>query len=700
VATGIEKGMQSFYQDRARWLLWVPVLLGLGIAVSFSLKWQPGYLWVGGATVIPLFMIGCRLLKADFLILPFIIMEIIVIGFTVPILRQLSVAAPVLQKKHVAELTGIVLQMTAGSKAAKILIGEPQGLKSSVAQVDKIRLTVRTGAKDISPGQTIKIKAVLLPPPPPAYPGAYDFQRDLYFKGIGAVGYAIGRAEIMSPAPEMPDLRMVIANLRYSINQNIIANSPPGSTGFIMAIMTGDRSLLSKQTLAAMRASGLAHLLAISGLHMGMVGGIIFFAIRFAGSLFPYIALHYPLKKWAAIAAIIGVSGYLAVSGLSVSATRSYLMISMIFWAICVDRAALSLRNLAIAATLILLILPETLLSASFQMSFAAVFCLIAVYERYGSSFMMAAGQAGPLKRAGLYLMGVAATSLIASVATAPFAIYHFGNFAVLGLLANLVAVPLMGFWIMPWMLISFVAMPFGWAALPLEMAGVGIDTIENIATRVADLPSASIQVGSFSTALLVMIVVAVLWGFIWRSPVRHAAFGFLLLGIAFQTQYRRPDILFADSGNLYLFVIGQEQYEISSLRRDRFKRNRWQKLYGVKKFSKISAMEEGGAPVACDLLGCVWQRGSRPVSYSRNWMGQGTDCNRAYILLSAAPVLRECPAPTLIIDKFDLWRGGTYAIYLDGKDTIRWENVNSVRGNRPWVPLRYRETYKEKDKR
>ncbi|OUR77004.1 hypothetical protein A9Q83_12305 [Alphaproteobacteria bacterium 46_93_T64] len=683
-------------RDRNRWFIWSPVLFGIGVSIYFALTWEPAIVWL----LLPVFCVMCVLVSMHInriaIILPLLILTIITLGFITPILRNLIVAAPVLQKRVTTDLSGLVLEMSSGAKKQRILLGNLEIASSKAPSLKKIRLTVRTGADHISPGQHVRVKAVLLPPPPPAYPGAYDFQRDFYFKSIGATGYALSKPEIIGESFTSWNLfSSFTSSLRNSVNQHVVEAAPKETAGFSIAIMTGDRGSLSKHVIDNMRGSGLAHLLAISGLHMGMVGGIIFFGFRFSLSLFPTIALKYPIKKWAAVFAMGGLTCYLLLSGMSVSALRAFLMISMVFLAICFDRSALSLRNLAIAALLILIFLPESLLGASFQMSFSAVFCLIAVYERFGVVLITAANTGGMLKRGAYYLCGVAITSLIASTATAPFAIYHFGSFAALGILANLIAVPIMGFWVMPFTLLSFIAMPFGFSELPLELAGQGILSILRIAEFVSSLPSATIRIGSYSTALFVTVTIAALWLFIWRSRLRWAAAVFLFVGMIFQALHQSPDILFADSGKLFVFKTTENTYKIPSRRVDRFERKRWAQMYGVPSFDKIGKIYKTGDPVKCDAVGCLWRQSDNLISYSKNWMSHNADCARANIILSAVPVKRRCNLGGLVIDKFDLWRGGTHAIYFKKEGLFQFENVNSVRGDRPWVPARYRKFIK-----
>lgn len=227
-----------------------------------------------------------------------------------------------------------------------------------------------------------------------------------------------------------------------------------------------------------MRDAGLAHLLAISGLHIGLVGGLLFFVVRLLLATSETLALRYPIKKWAALAAVAGSFGYLLVSGGTLPTQRAFLMLSLALLAVLIDRVAISMNLVAWAALVILMLVPESLLSVSFQMSFAAVVGLVAVYETAVLRHARGAGPAGPARRAGLYLGAVLLSTLVAGTATAPFALYHFNRFALYGVLANLIAVPLTALWIMPWAVVAFALMPFGLEAWALAPMGLGIEAV------------------------------------------------------------------------------------------------------------------------------------------------------------------------------------------------------------------------------
>ena len=340
----------------------------------------------------------------------------------------------------------------------------------------RLRLSARQGAA-AEIGAWVELRAVLRPPSPPVAPGAFDFQRHAYFQRLGGVGFAVTVARRTAPPGEVQasvfaPWRLALAGLRIEIADRIRAalDGPAGAVA--AALMTGDRRAIPAHVLADMRDSGLAHLLAISGLHVGLVAAILFFGLRAALALVPKVALRYPIKKWAAAAALVGAFGYVLISGASVSTQRAFLMVGVVLLAVMVDRTAISMRLVAWAALIVLAMAPESLLGPSFQMSFAAVVALVAAYEVLRRRLSAWRAEAGTLRRAGLYLVGVGITTIVATAATAPFAVYHFNRFAEYGLAANLAAVPLTALWVMPWAMAAFCLMPAGLEAVALTPMG------------------------------------------------------------------------------------------------------------------------------------------------------------------------------------------------------------------------------------
>jgi competence protein ComEC len=282
------------------------------------------------------------------------------------------------------------------------------------------------------------------------------------------------------------------------------------------------------------------------------------------------------------------------------------------------------------------------------------------------------------------YLLGVALTSLVAGLATAPFAIYHFGQVATYSLLANLIAVPIMGLWVMPGVILAFVGYIFG-ISYPLIIVGSGIDFILWVARETAALPDSVLYLGTFSAWQLIAITLIGLWFIIWRQPVRWMALPLLTLLLLTFLPDRSPDILISESGNLYAVKnrFGETYY--STQRADRFEAERWRLIMG----QDIAA--ERPSQLACDPAGCVLKWQTDLVAFPETMAGIETDCRRADIILSRIPAPEDCVKPRLVIDKFDLWRRGSHSLNISAEGMVELETANDLRGDRPWVPARYR---------
>jgi competence protein ComEC len=387
----------------------------------------------------------------------------------------------------------------------------------------RVRISTREENGALKPGDGVRVKARLSPPPGPALPGDYDFARAAWFQGLGAVGFAIAPAEIAPDLGEAPlTLRLGagVGRVRQAIGRRVL-EALPGQTGAIAnALITGERGGISESTDQAFRDSGLFHILSISGLHMVIMAGAVFLSIRLVLAAVPAIALRYPTKKWAAAGAMVGALGYLMISGAAFATVRSYIMISIMFIAVLLDRPALALRNVALAALLILLLWPESLLDAGFQMSFAAVLSLVSVYEWLRARDEAREGwmRRGAIARTLVFFGGIVTSTLVAGLAVAPFGIYHFHNTQQFAILANLLAIPICNLIVMPAALVSLVAMPLGLEVAPLWLMGQGIEAMVWCAQVVAALPGAVGRVPAMPTYAFVLIVAGGLWCALWQT--------------------------------------------------------------------------------------------------------------------------------------------------------------------------------------
>jgi competence protein ComEC len=683
--------------ERERWLLWLPVVFGAGIGLYFALPAEPP-LWLGAAGLGALALSGSLVRRRPGWWLLLIAVFVFAAGFAAAQLRTHIVAAPVLEKERGSALvTGEVLSVEPRAGGGRVLLQrlEIAGLDPAATPAQaRVRLTLREPGGFV-PGDRIRLRAVLRPPPEPAAPGAFDFARRAYFQRLGAVGYAVGHAERLDRGARARGFaegwRLWWAGLRDTIARRVLAALPDAPGALAAALMTGERGAIPESVIQAIRDSGLAHLLAISGLHMGLVAGLLFFALRALFALVPALALRQPIKKWAAAAAVCGAFAYLCLVGAPVPTQRAFLMVSIVLLAVILDRSALSLRLVAWAAFAVLLIAPESLLSASFQMSFAAVTGLVAGYEALGARGRRAVAERGPAARFALYLGGVALTSVIAIAATAPFAVYHFNRMAWYGLAANLVAVPLTGFWIMPWALVAFALLPFGLEALALAPMGWGLSAVIAVAETIAGLPGAVQPVKALPAAGLLLVVAGGLWLCLWRRPWRLAGAALVLAGLTSTALVRPPDLLASGDGRL-LAVRGPDgALWLSSTRRARFTAETWLRRAGLAEaevWPRGAAAAAGGA-LSCDPLGCIYRAEGQVVALALDGRALAEDCRGATVLISLEPLSRRaCPGPRVLIDRFDLWREGSHALWLSPAGP-RVETVAQARGRRPWVRRR-----------
>ena len=366
----------------------------------------------------------------------------------------------------------------------------------------------RSPPEDMRPGERIALNVRLFPVHGALYPGSYDPRRIAFFKGVGGEGW-IGKAtQRIGKCREPTSLE----NARRWFRARLIEIVPTAAGGLLVGVTTGWRGGIPRDEIRAIRDAGLGHLLAISGLHVGLAVGLILFTVRALLALVPRLALRYPIKKWAAAAGLIAGVAYLAFSGGSVPTQRAMIMLGLMLLALLFDRIELSMRPIAWAAVNALAASPEAILSPSFQLSFAAVIGLVAVFEtwrRYHNR-QHNIGHRWPWVLR--YLVGVAATTLIATFATMPFAAFHFHRIALVGLAANLIAVPVFAFWVMPALLIGGVLLPFGLEGVRWHVAGMGADLILSIADRLTGWEGAVANAGIMPEWGIGLMVLGGLW--------------------------------------------------------------------------------------------------------------------------------------------------------------------------------------------
>jgi competence protein ComEC len=547
----------------------------------------------------------------------------------------------------------------------------------------RARITFRAGGTEhLAPGTRVRLLAVLMPPPSPSAPGEYDFGRWAFYRGIGAVGYAFGKAEPAGPAPS--DLFATLGNGAENLRSGTTARirkAVPGPEGpIVAALITGERADIPDADNDAYRDAGLSHILSISGLHLALAGGIFFYVLRALLAAVPTVALNYPIKKWAALAALSGATFYLAISGGGAAAFRSYIMLAVMFIAILVDRPALAMRSVTFAALLLLLLSPESLLDPGFQMSFAAVIALIAFAEWEQSRPQVSDAPKGLIAKALRYARGIVVTSLLAGFATAPFVIFHFDRVSLYGTLANLLSLPLAGFAIMPAAVAALIAMPFGLETWPLLVMAAGVRAMTAIAHWVSSLPGASAFLPAWSGMSLLLVALGGLWIAVWRKPWRWLGGAPIAVGLLLTLFVVRPDILIGQDG--YDIAVRLPNGKLGFARKplDDFVARNWLERDGDGRDPE-SAMATRKDGVACDSQSCIFRKGRILVAMPVHREATREDCARAVMVIAAIPTHRNCPAAH-VIDNLDIRTNGNYAIWLA---PFRIETVRESRGRRPW---------------
>ncbi|MEX0349578.1 MAG: ComEC/Rec2 family competence protein [Paracoccaceae bacterium] len=526
---------------------WAPVCMAAGIGPYFLLPQDPGRALCLTVAVLVLSGVWVALRYPGAWTPLGAALALAGIGFLLSGYRAHQVAGPVLDWHYYGPVEGRVVGLDrSASDAPRVTLDRVRLLRVARDETPRrVRMSLHGDAvAHLLPGQRVMTTGHLSPPQGPVEPGGFDFRRHAWFKSIGAVGYT--RVPVLTVAPpELRGLGMWIFALRMAVSDHIRQVLPGDVGGFAAAVTTGDRSGVSLATLDALRASNLAHLLAISGLHMGLLTGFAFAALRFGLCLIPPLALRWPVKKLAAIGALLAAAIYLALSGGNVATERAFIMVSVMLCAVLVDRRAISLRAVAMAALIVLALRPESLLSPGFQMSFAATTALVAIFGALG-------GWEVPILPRWMKLVaGVFLSSAVAGLATAPVAAAHFNAIAHYGLPANLLSVPLMGLLVIPSAVLALLLSPFGLSWVGLNLMGLGLTWILGVAHYVAGLDGARGFVVSPDPLVLPLLSLGALFVILWQGRLRWLGCAPVLCAFGIWAGAERPQVLIADSGKL-----------------------------------------------------------------------------------------------------------------------------------------------------
>ncbi|MFP3383047.1 ComEC/Rec2 family competence protein [Tritonibacter sp. SIMBA_163] len=547
---------------------WVPVFFGLGIGLYFIAPAEPDLRQYG------IVLLGCGLLiwparRGDGFGLLAAALILVGLGFSYMGGRAHQIGAPVLTFRYYGAVEGQVVAVDrSASDAVRITLRHVRLDDVSPSRTPaRVRVSLMQGTAP-APGDWVMTTAHLSPPQGPAEPGGFDFRRHAWFLQLGAVGYT--RVPVLrTQRPEA----LPIATLRTQVSEWVRSAMPDRTGGVGAALITGDRAHVPRAVTDALRASNLAHLLAISGLHMGLFAGVIFASLRRAFALSPIIALRWPIKKIAALFALVASFGYLLLSGANIATERAFLMVAVMLVAVVLDRRAISVRAVALAAILVLLRRPESLLSAGFQMSFSATLALVVVFR--GVQPLFAARRGGSWTTLWRWCAGLVLSSLVAGLATAPFGAVHFNMVSHYGLIANLAAVPFMGAVVVPGAVLAICLAPIGASGVGFWIMSQGIGWILTVAETVARWPGARGYVVAPDDWILPVLISGALLVLLWQGRLRWLGVVPVCIALLAWPQSQRPQVLIAADGGL-IGVMTQDGRALSRARGKSFVAGIW----------------------------------------------------------------------------------------------------------------------------
>lgn len=667
--------------------LWLPVAFGVGIILYFTAAHEP-FWWAGLALTLGLgaAAFATRASSIGFSLL--VGLTAIAAGFATATFKSHFISHPVLTAPlYSARISGFVELREERERSDRIVLRIHRIQANRLTQkLERVRLSVRKGTAPAL-GSFVELRARLNPPLAPLRPDGYDFARDLYFQRIGASGFVLGQISHAAP-PEPPGLRLryaaAIGSLRDGIDARIRAALPGDRGAIASALITGKRDAISTPVNDAMFVSSLGHVLSISGYHMAVVAGVVFFVVRAGLALVRSFASRHPIKKWAALCALGMAAFYLLISGAEVATQRAFIMTAIVLIGVMCDRPALTLRTIAVAAFSVLLIAPEAIVHPSFQMSFAATLALIAAYER-GLPWLSTVPETSIGARLALWggreILGLVLASLVAGLATTLFAAYHFHRLAPYGLLSNLLAMPIVSAWVMPMGLLALAALPFGFDAAFWHLMGSGIDWMIAVALWIASLPGAIGRVQAFGIGPLLLASLGLVVVCLLRSPLRWC--GAILIGVACVAAWRAPlpDVLVSHDARMVAVRNPEGRLSLMTAGSDDFTLREWLAADADARGVRDDTLS---IHVRCDDLGCTTPlRSGGVVALAQSAEALADDCDRATVVVTQRLVPPQCKAQA--IDR-NVWQRYGAAMLTRTGEGFEITFARSPSHDRPWA--------------
>jgi competence protein ComEC len=673
--------------ERDQLPLWLPVAFGFGIAAWFVLPGTEawiGFLLIASAAFVAALALGSGTrLARSLAIFCFAAM----LGSAHIWWKAERVAALRLEYARMAEFVAHVetVQRLSAKQTVRLLVRPAY----SPDLPTRLRINVdEDKAIGIAPGAVIHLKAWLMPPPPMAVPGAYDFSRTAWFQGIGGTGRALGVVDNVQPAGEQ-DWAARIASVRQSLASHIMTRLPGNEGGIAIALVTGDQGAIFETDAEAMRRSGLAHLLSVSGLHLtAVVGAVMLLTLRLL-ALSPALALRWRLTLVAAGAGAVAGIAYTLLTGAEVPTVRACIASLLILLGMAIGREAFTLRLLAVGALIVLLFWPQSLVGPSFQLSFAAIAAIVALHENPRIQALLSRREEGIAGKTGRFVLGLVLTGLAVEIALAPIALYHFHKAGFYGALANIVAIPLT----------TFIVMPLEGLALLLDLGGLGapfwwlvgqaLSLLLGLAHTTADAPGAVALLPTMPMAAFALMVFGGLWICLWRTKWRRWGMAPVAMGALWAILTPAPDIVVTGDGRHLAIRTGAGGMALLRGRAGDYVRDMLAETSGYE--GELEAIED--LPTAtCSADLCVadiagkgqrWRVLATRTDNPVDLVPLKRACAEADIVVSDRRLPRTCVPRWLKADRAFLARTGGLAIMLGSKPHV--STVRDLTGQHPW---------------
>jgi competence protein ComEC len=593
------------------------------------------------------------------------------------------VAQPRLERAVIADLSGKVESvdhLAARAKVRLLIRPDDRALPPNV----RISIDENKFPRGIAPGAEIHVRARLAAPPPMALPGTYDFARDAWFNGIGAVGKALGPLTVTRPSvPHGLD------RAREGLRTLITARLPASSAGIAIALVTGDQNAVDQDDADAMRRSGLTHLLSVSGLHIAAVVAFAMFLTLRLLALSETLALRLNLVLVAAAVAAASGIGYTLLTGMQVPTVRSCVAALLILAGIALGRDALSIRLIATGALVVLVFRPEALAGPSFQMSFAAVTSIVALHSTAWARKLLQRREEGVIGRIYRALLGIVGTGLAVEIALMPLALYHFHRSGLYGVGANIVAIPLTTFVIMPLEAAALAFDALGLGAPFWWLCGLSIDALLGLAHWVSSSRGAVALLPSMPAWAFAAMVTGGIWLCLWTRRWRLLGLVPVMIGAIGAALAPAPDLLITGDGR-HLAVV---DHGVPYILRDKAGDYVRKLLAEASGYDSDPELLEDQSASDCSRDACVavlrhgdaeWRLLATRSAYRIDWADITTACAASDIVVSDRRLPRGCKPRWLRLDSQALQRTGGLSIYL-GKEP-RVESVAERVGEHPWA--------------